>query len=96
MLGHALGWFHERLAGIRVDFAQAGPERLSVAPAITCGAMWVKSTRQTPFGEVRSAWRREGSTVTLELALPVEATLRAGRTQRTLRPGEHRVDIKLA
>lgn len=93
MLGHVEEWFHEHLAGIRVDFARPAAAQVCIAPAFVPGMEWVEASRETPLGHVVVRWERRGSRVRLDATLPRDAELRwPDGTTRVLPAGEHQLE----
>jgi alpha-L-rhamnosidase len=71
-LGSVAGWLTEGLAGLSP--AAPGYRLIRVAPVIAEQLEYAESMVTTPFGPARSAWRRDGEKVTLELTVPPGAT----------------------
>jgi alpha-L-rhamnosidase len=63
-------WFYKALAGIRVDPAQPGFAHFIVKPAVMDDLDHASGETRTPYGRVRSAWRRDGRSVVLEVIVP--------------------------
>jgi hypothetical protein len=93
MLGHIEEWFHERLAGIRVDFARGASTPLMVSPALVPQVDWVEATRDTPLGLVSVRWERGDRRLVLRVSLPSHAEIhwRDGTT-RMLPAGDHELE----
>jgi hypothetical protein len=86
MLGHGEGWLFGALAGIAVDFA-AEPDRvITIAPKPVGTVRAAQATYRSTLGPVRSAWRREGDQIRLEVDVPVGA--RATVLLPTTRPDQ--------
>ena len=86
-LGGSIGqWFYQQLAGI-----QPGPDgALTLAPSVVGDLTSAAGTEQTVRGTVRSAWQRNGNTLTYHATVPVgtTATIRLpllGGNQSTVR-----------
>ena len=77
MFGSVSEWFFKYLAGIRPEPDAVGFDAFVLAPELKCGLEWVRASHDSVRGLIRSEWRREGGTVTLELGVPVntQATL---------------------
>uniref|UniRef100_UPI0025EB7CDB alpha-L-rhamnosidase n=1 Tax=uncultured Caulobacter sp. TaxID=158749 RepID=UPI0025EB7CDB len=78
MLGHGEGWLFGGLAGINVDFAAAPDRVITLAPKPVGTVAATEATFRTVLGPVRSAWRREGGVLSLEVDVPAgaQATVR--------------------
>jgi alpha-L-rhamnosidase len=74
-LGAAIDeWFYSTLAGIRPDEAQPGFERIIIKPYLPADLQWVRATLKTLRGTVLSAWRQDGASAWLRLAVPANST----------------------
>jgi hypothetical protein len=73
MLGHGEGWLFGSLAGITVDFA-AEPDRvITIAPKPVGTVNAASATYRSTLGEVKTAWRREGGLIRLDVDVPAGA-----------------------
>lgn len=88
MLGHGEGWLFGSLAGITVDFAASSDRVITIAPKPVGTIRAAQATYRSTLGLVRSAWRRQGDQITLEVDVPVGA--RATVLLPTSRPGQAR------
>jgi len=88
MFGDISAWFYQYLGGIRLPdsvsaiAATADPQavafkRFVIAPEPVAGLDWVKAEHDSPYGLIRSEWRRENGAFVLEVEVPVntEATV---------------------
>jgi len=73
MLGGAEEWFYRGLGGIDFDMSRSAEERITIRPRMVDGVDWVKCGYDSKLGMVKSAWRRENGSVTMEVTVPVEA-----------------------
>jgi alpha-L-rhamnosidase len=69
-IGDLTIWMYEYLGGIRPDPAKPGFKHIIVRPTVPAGLDSVSVVRRTLYGEVRSSWRRTGSSVTLRITVP--------------------------
>jgi len=67
-------WFPEGLAGIRPDERAPGFRYFLAAPGVESGLKRVDCSLATGYGEISSAWRIEGETLTWELVVPPGTT----------------------
>ena len=74
MLGQINEWFYHDLAGIQPDPSGPGFKRIVIKPAIVGDLAWVKAAYASPHGRIVSAWKREGSRLTLEITVPANST----------------------
>lgn len=73
MLGHGEGWLFGALGGVQIDFAAVHGRQILVAPRPVGDVRSVSVTQASVWGEVRSAWKREGAVLTLEVDIPAGA-----------------------
>lgn len=82
MFGDVSAWWYQHLAGIRLAdtvsamAASNNPEevafkRFVVAPEPVPGLDWVKAEHDSPYGMIRSAWKKEKDHFRLEITVPV-------------------------
>ena len=79
-------WFYNALAGINNDktikrkddnstlytlHSQLYTPTYTISPQLAKGIDWVKSTRETPYGQVAVEWHRTGTTATFDIEIPV-------------------------
>jgi alpha-L-rhamnosidase len=85
MMGSVGSWFYKYLAGIRADPAGPGFKKILIHPFMPAGLDRAEGSYKTMYGEIRSAWRREGSRVRLEIRVPANTsatvTVPVGRGQ---------------
>jgi alpha-L-rhamnosidase len=74
MLGAMDAWLTTRLTGIGQAEDSVGFRRLVIDPAVVGDLAHAEGTFETPYGEVRSAWRRDGDGVVLEVTVPSGST----------------------
>ena len=74
MLGGAEEWFYRGLGGIDFDMSRSVDERITIRPAKVDGVAWVKCGYKSVLGEIRSEWRREDGTTSMDIAIPPGAT----------------------
>jgi alpha-L-rhamnosidase len=82
MFGDVSAWFYQYLGGIRLAdsvspvAAKIAPETVAFKEFIICpdpveGLDWVKAEHDSPYGLIRSSWKRAGGVFTLEIDVPV-------------------------
>ncbi len=70
MFGSASEWLFSWLAGIQVDPAAVGFDRILLRPQPVGDLSWVKGRVLTARGEVRSEWRTDGGRFRLDAGIP--------------------------
>ena len=74
LVGDLVSWFYEDLAGIRPDPMQPGFKHVIMRPNPVGDLTFIKASHKSPYGEIRSDWRRDGERFTWNLTVPVNAT----------------------
>lgn len=72
-MNHPTAWMLNYLAGIRIHPDEPGSRRLLLKPFIPCDLEWVESTKETPYGTVKSAWEQKNGTVTWSFTIPANS-----------------------
>jgi len=67
-------WLYTRVAGIQIDEENPGYAHVIIAPHPGGGLTQARATHQSPYGEVVSGWKVADGNMTLELAVPPNAT----------------------
>ena len=73
MFGSIDAWFYKVLAGISQDLAAPGFRRVIIKPYIIGDLNYVSTSVNTIRGKVSSSWRREQSTLVVEVTVPVNS-----------------------
>ncbi|MFQ6094627.1 MAG: family 78 glycoside hydrolase catalytic domain [Candidatus Bathyarchaeia archaeon] len=73
MLGSIDAWFYKALAGINIDPSAPGFKRIIIQPHVVGDLNHVSASVNTIRGLVSSGWRKEGSSLVLEVTLPVNS-----------------------
>ncbi len=82
MFGDVSAWWYQYLGGIRladgVSAVATGADPNAVAfksfvicPDPVAGVGWVKAEHDSPYGMIRSSWKKDGAVFTLEVEIPV-------------------------
>ena len=104
MFGDFSAWYYQYLGGIRLDGAvSAVAERLDpgavafkrfiICPEPVQGIGWVKAEHDSPYGMIRSAWKRQGGALRLEVEVPVNT---AATVYLPVKPGAQNVVASVA
>jgi alpha-L-rhamnosidase len=67
-------WFIQGLAGIRPDPAEPGFKNAVIRPAILDELTQVEASHDSVYGTIRSHWKREGNTITMNVRIPANST----------------------
>jgi alpha-L-rhamnosidase len=70
MIGDAITWLFERLAGIHSDYAEPGYKHIILKPTIPEGLSEVRASHRSPHGWVRSAWKKSKEAFYWEVEIP--------------------------
>ena len=63
-------WFIQAAGGILPDEKAAGFKNVRLRPQLPAGVEWVKSSKVTPYGLVRSEWKVEGDKMIFDVEIP--------------------------
>jgi alpha-L-rhamnosidase len=74
MLGAINEWFSNQAGGLQPDPTAVGYNKLVIHPAVVGNLNQATSTYNTPYGLASSSWTRSGSTVQLQVQIPVNTT----------------------
>ena len=72
LLGDLLTWCFEDLAGISP--AEPGFRTIRMNPVFPQRLNFVKASYESPYGLIKSTWRRDGNTITWDIAIPPNTT----------------------
>ena len=67
-------WFVQAAGGILPDANAPGFKNVIVRPQIPTGVEWVKTSKLTPYGKVRSEWRVDDDKITFDIEIPANST----------------------
>lgn len=70
MLGHVMEWFYSGLAGIEQESNSIGFQTLRIRPQPVGDITSASGSFHSPYGWVKTSWRKEGSTFTLSVTIP--------------------------
>ena len=87
MFGDVSAWFYQYLGGIRLadcvsPIAETvDPDAIAFKTFVICpdpveGLGWVKAEHDSPYGMIRSSWKKENGVFTLKVEVPVNTTAR--------------------
>jgi alpha-L-rhamnosidase len=73
-LGSVGAWFYSGAAGIQLDESRPGYKHFFLRPQFTTRLSYLKTSLDSPYGMIRSAWERSGDRFTLKLTVPPNTT----------------------
>jgi alpha-L-rhamnosidase len=73
-LGAVGQWFYEALAGIVPDPRHPGFRRFTLRPRPAGDLAWVKASYRSPYGTIRSEWRRTGAELAFHAVIPANTS----------------------
>jgi alpha-L-rhamnosidase len=73
-LGSVGEWMYRTVAGIDLDPAAPGYERIVIRPIPGGTITWAKGSLDTIRGRVKTSWRRDGASFILDVTVPANTT----------------------
>lgn len=70
MLGHLMEWFYTGLGGIKQQENSVAFKDLIIRPEIVGDLTESKTSYQSPYGTIKSEWKREGKNLLLHVEVP--------------------------
>jgi alpha-L-rhamnosidase len=67
-------WLYEYLAGIAPDDAHPGFKHIVMKPHPVGDLKWVKASHRSPYGLIRSEWKRDGDRFDWQIEIPANTT----------------------
>jgi len=74
MFGDIGAWFYQALAGINPDPAKPGFKHIIIHPRPVVDLKWVRAWHKSPYGVIRSSWKRVGGRFALDIEIPANTT----------------------
>jgi hypothetical protein len=74
MLGHLMDWFYAGLGGIGQTENSVAYKEIEIKPEMVGDLTWVKSSYQSPYGEIRSDWEKSGTGLKMNVTVPANTT----------------------
>ena len=74
LLGDLLIWFYEDVAGIRNHPSATGFKKILMEPYFPEKLTWARASHLSPYGEIRSEWKRTGNELTWHVSIPANTT----------------------
>lgn len=73
LLGDLLIWYYEHLAGIKSSREYPGFKQIEMKPAIVEGLDFVNAAYQSPYGLIKSGWKKNNHRLTWNITVPGNA-----------------------
>lgn len=67
-------WLYRVVAGIDLDEAEPAYKRIVIRPQPGDGLEWVNAELDSMYGKIRSAWKKDGDKLTLDVVIPANTT----------------------
>ena len=74
LVGDFVIWLYESLAGIKSDPANPGFKHIIMRPEPVDGLTFARASHRSPYGEIRSDWKREGDRFEWKVTIPPNTT----------------------
>ena len=70
MLGHIMEWFYTGLGGIKQEEGSIGFSKIIIQPEVVGDLTWVKTSYQSPYGLIKSEWKKENNMLEMVVEIP--------------------------
>ncbi len=74
MLGHIMEWFYTGLGGIKQEESSVAFQNIIIRPEIVGDINWVKSNYQSPYGLIKSEWKKENNILEMKVEIPANTS----------------------
>lgn len=74
MLGHIMEWFYSGLAGIRQAPGDIAFRHIEIRPEPVGDITYVKAATDSPYGIIKSSWKKEENQFDLSIEVPANST----------------------
>jgi alpha-L-rhamnosidase len=74
LLGDLLSWYYESLGGIQTDKSEVGFKKIILKPIFPVGLNFVKTSHNSPYGVIKSEWKRENNQLIWVVEIPANTT----------------------
>lgn len=91
-MGAIAAWMYKALAGIQMDESAPAFKKIIIKPAFVKGLQFAEGYHESVYGTIRSAWKRTGNKVQLDIVIPAGCTasvLLPGQAARQVAGGKH-------
>ena len=91
-MGAIAAWMYKALAGIQMDESAPAFRKIIIQPAFVKDLQFAQGYHESVYGTIRSAWKRTGNKVQLDIVIPVGCTatvLIPGQAAQQVAGGKH-------
>lgn len=91
-MGAIAAWMYKTLAGINVDPDEPAFKKVIIRPNFIGDLDFVEAAYESQYGPVKSAWKRDGQKITLNVTIPATSTatvILPGQKARQIKGGNH-------
>ncbi len=74
MLGHVMEWFYSGLAGIQQTEKSVAYKEIRIKPEFVDGLSFVKGSFESPYGKIRSEWKKTANDIQIKIEIPFNTT----------------------
>ncbi len=74
MLGHLMEWFYTGLGGIKQEENSVAFKNIIIRPEIVGDITQVSTSYQSPYGMIRSEWKKENNVMEMKVVIPANTT----------------------
>ena len=67
-------WFYQVVGGIRTIAGESAYKKFIIDPQIPDGVTWAKTTKMTPYGNIKVDWEIKGDKLLMDIEVPVGTT----------------------
>lgn len=68
--GAVASWFFEYICGIQLDGERPAYKHFNITPNPGGGLTWAQATFESPYGEIKSRWKRNHTTIHYSFSIP--------------------------
>ena len=74
MLGHLMEWFYSGIGGIRQKENALAFKQIRIHPEFVEGITHAETNYASPYGLIKTAWKKEGTAINLNVDIPANTT----------------------
>lgn len=74
LLGDLMSWYYESLGGIQTDKSEVGFKKIIFKPVFPNGLNFVNASHNSPYGMIKSDWKRIGNELNWKISIPANTT----------------------
>jgi alpha-L-rhamnosidase len=75
LLGDFLVWCYEDLGGIKTDRREVAFKKIIMNPVFPQGLNFVKASHESPYGMIKSEWKKENEDLIWNIVVPHNTTV---------------------